>query len=285
VEGKCIRVMDRRADLHVHTTASDGALTPSEVVRTAAGLGLAAVGIADHDTVDGLDEALQAGIEFGIEVVPAVEISATHGKSEEVHVLGYFTDHHDPELVEKLKVLKGARWDRGRRMVEQLQAAGVPVDFERVAELADGGAIGRPHVARALCELGVVSSMDSAFGRYLVEGAPGYVERYKVSPQEAVRMIIKSGGVACCAHPAKLRNDVLLVQMIEEGLGAIEAYHPDHTAVASRSYSRFAQRRGLIVTGGSDAHCIQGRQPGRNRLRHRELRGGDPTQAGGLRGG
>lgn len=254
--------MEQRADLHVHTKASDGTLTPTEVVRAAKDIGLAAVGIADHDTVDGIDEALDAGGQFGIEVVPAVEISTICGSGDEVHILGYFIKHHETSFVEKLRVLNEARWERGRMMVERLRAAGVPLDFERVAELADGGAIGRPHVARALCEIGAAPSIDAAFGRYLVEGAPGYVERFKVSPRDAVRMIIEAGGVACCAHVAKLKDDSLLLELISEGLKAIEAYHPDHPAAASKYYDKFARQRGLIVTGGSDAHCIEGGRHG-----------------------
>jgi len=248
--------MNQRADLHVHTSASDGALSPAQVVSAAAEAGLAAVGITDHDTVAGIDEALEAQESAHVEVVAGVEISTVYGDGAEAHILGYLLNHHHPALVERLRVLKNARWERGRTMVEQLQAVGVPIVFDRVKELADGGAIGRPHVARALCEAGVVSSMDAAFGRYLVEGAPGYVERMKVSPQEAVVMILEAGGVPCCAHPGKLRDDALLADLIGVGLRAIEAYHPDHSAAACRFYDRFARKRGLIVTGGSDAHCI-----------------------------
>lgn len=254
--------MEQKADLHVHTTASDGSLTPTEVVKAARDLGLAAVGIADHDTVDGIDEALDAGRQFGIEVVPAVEISTIYGAGDEAHILGYFINHHETSFVEKLRVLKEARWERGRLMVERLRAAGVPLEFERVAELADGGAIGRPHVAKALCEIGAAPSVDAAFGRYLVEGAPGYVERFKVSPQDAVRMIIEAGGVACCAHVAKLKDDSLILQLISEGLKAIEAYHPDHPEAACKYYDKFARQHGLIVTGGSDAHCLEGGRHG-----------------------
>ena len=246
--------MEPRADLHTHTTASDGELTPTEVVETASRAGLAAVAITDHDTADGVGEALAAGERFGIEVVPGVEISTVHDATTEPHILGYFVDHRNPNLVERLHTLKNARWDRGRLMVERLNAIGVPIEFERVAELADGGAVGRPHVAKALCEIGAASSMDSAFGRFLQEGGPGYVPRYKVCPFEAVAMIVDAGGVACCAHIAKLRRDDLVAELIEGGLAAIEVYHPDHSAAGSRFYKRYAEKRGLIATGGSDAH-------------------------------
>lgn len=229
-------------------------MTPSNVVETAGRAGLAAIAITDHDTTLGTDEAIQAGNRLGVEVVPAIEISAIHGDKTEVHVLGYFVDHRCPVLQSALETLHNARWERGRRMVEQLNDAGVGVSFERVAQIASGGAIGRPHVARAICEAGAASSMDSAFGRFLQVGGVGYVPRYKVSPFEAIDMIRASGGVACCAHPVKLKDEALLAEMIDAGMRAIEIYHPDHSSAISRYYRRFAEKRGLIVTGGSDAH-------------------------------
>lgn len=253
---KLLHTMERWADLHVHSNASDGALNPEMVVRAAADAGLAAVALADHDTVMGVDEAMDAGKRLGVEVIPAVEISAIHGDKTEVHILGYFVDHHDVGFVRELDVLKSARWERGRKMVEKLNEAGVAVSFDRVAELSGGGAIGRPHVARAICEAGGAYSMDSAFGKYLQQGGVAYVPRYKVSPAEAIRMIRAAGGVAGCAHPVKLKNEVLLVEMVEQGLQAIEVYHPDHTSSTSRYFRRFAEKRGLIITGGSDAHCL-----------------------------
>ena len=253
--GKWWGEMDRRADLHVHTTASDGALSPTQVVEAASKAGLAAVGIADHDTADGIAEALAAGERFGIEVVPAMEISAVH-EATEAHILGYFIDHRQPALVEQMRILKEGRWERGRLMVEKLNAMGVRVDFGRVEELAQGGAVGRPHVARAICEVGAASSMDAAFGRFLQVGGPAYVPRLEVSPARAVEIVLDAGGVPCCAHVAKLRRDDLVLELARHGLAAVEVYHPDHSPAASRFYRRFAERNGLIATGGSDAHCI-----------------------------
>jgi len=247
--------MEQRADLHTHTTASDGCLTPSQVVEAAHKAGLAAVGITDHDTIDGIDEALVAGDAFGVEVVPGVEISTIYHERTEVHILGYFIDHTNPVLIEQLSVLRNARWNRARLMVEKLNAAGVPVEFDRVVELSHGGVIGRPHVARAICEVGAVYSVDAAFGRFLLEGCVAYVPRYKVTPEEAVGMVTQAGGIACCAHVAKLKRDELLVQLINHGLQAIEVRHPDHSSAGTKFYRRFAKTRGLIATGGSDAHC------------------------------
>lgn len=250
--------MKHLADLHIHTTASDGALTPTQIVRAAADAGLGAIGITDHDTVDGLDEAVAAGEEAGMVVVPGIEISATYGDNVEVHMLGYYLDHRHPALVGQLEVLRTGRTERGRRMVERLNEAGVPITFERVLEIAQGGAIGRPHVARAIMEVGAASSLDSAFGRYLQRGSPGYVPRYKISPSEAVRMIMAAGGVACCAHVAKLNRDELLIELMSQGMRGIEVRHPDHGSTGTKYYEKFAAKHGLIATGGSDSHCIEG---------------------------
>ncbi len=249
--------MNSRADLHVHSTASDGALTPSEVVKEARRVGLAAVSIADHDTADGIEEALEAGKAYGVEVIPGIEISATRD-STEVHILGYFIDHKQRQLLDEMRKLKEARFERARFMVERLRAIGVPIRFERVVELARGGAVGRPHIARAIWEVGASSSVDAAFGKYLQPGGPGYVPRPKVLPERAIELILEAGGVPCCAHVAKLRRDELILELVKKGLLGIEVYHPDHTSAVSRFYKRFAEKHSLVAVGGSDAHCIPG---------------------------
>lgn len=246
------------ADLHIHTSASDGTLSPSEVVETASSTVLAAIAVTDHDTVSGVEEALSAGREFGIEVVPGVEISTVADDGAEVHILGYFIDHNDRKLNSSLDILRKARWERARKMVVNLNAVGVPISFDRVKEIADGGAVGRPHVARAIWEIGAASSLDAAFGKFLVPGRVGYVPRYKVSPFEAVRMILDAGGVPCCGHVAKLKHDALVLALAQEGLAGIEVYHPDHGPVSCRFYERFAKKHGLVVTGGSDFHGYEG---------------------------
>lgn len=246
------------ADLHIHTSASDGTLSPSEVVETASSTVLAAIAITDHDTVAGIEEALSAGREFGIEVVPGVEISTVADDGAEVHILGYFIDHNNGKLKSALDILRKARWERARKMVVNLNAVGVPISIDRVKEIAEGGAVGRPHVARAIWEIGAASSLDAAFGKFLVPGKVGYVPRYKISPFEAVRMIRDAGGVPCCGHVAKLKHDALVLALAQEGLAGIEVYHPDHGPVSCRFYERFAKQHGLIVTGGSDFHGYEG---------------------------
>ncbi len=250
--------MQALADLHTHSNASDGALSPAELVRSAADADLAAVAITDHDTMEGVAEALQAGDEVGIEVIPGIEISTIGPGGVEVHVLGYFLDRQYPPLDELLRKLRESRFDRGRKMVEALNNIGVKVGLDRVVEIAQGGAIGRPHVARAILEVGAASTIDSAFGKYLVEGAPAFVPRFKVEPAEGVRIIREAGGIACCAHVAKLNRDDLLLELAREGMMGIEVYHPDHPSVGVRYYEKFAAEQGLIATGGSDAHCFPG---------------------------
>ena len=246
--------LDRKsADLHIHSTASDGSLRPAQVVERAYVAGLAVIGIADHDTVDGIAEAISVGERLGIEVVPAVEIN-TDVPGKEAHILGYFIDIECGGLHKELAKLRKARLRRGEEMVANLREAGVPVTMERVLELADGAPIARPHVARAIIETGAVRSLASAFGRFLIPGTPGYVARYKFSPAEAIQVVHAAGGVACLAHPGKDSLESLLPELVESGLEAIEVYHIDHTPAMSRRYSALARRYGLIATGGSDSH-------------------------------
>lgn len=247
--------MEKLADLHVHTTASDGTLTPTEAVQQAREVGLAGIGIADHDTVDGIGEALRAGKTYGVDVVPGIEISALHD-GVEVHVLGYFVDHEHPELLKEMRTIKKARIERARLMVEKLNSMGVPIEFDRVFEIARGGSVGRPHIAQAIYELGLAPSVEAAFGRFLYDGGPAYVPRLEIPAVRAIELIKNAGGVPCLAHVAKLRRDDLIIELLKAGIAGIEVYHPDHPSAASRFYRRFAERHGLLIVGGSDAHCL-----------------------------
>jgi 3',5'-nucleoside bisphosphate phosphatase len=243
----------RTADLHVHTTASDGTLSPEQVVHEAVQAGLAAIGIADHDAVEGISPALAAGRAAGLVVVPAIEVNTDYGE-DELHILGYYIDHQSDMLATHLERLRSERRERVKRMVERLNEVGAKLDLERVYEIAGSGSVGRPHVARALVEAGHVSSMNSAFGKYLVRGAPGYVPRYKLTPSEAIQIIRQAGGVAVLAHPGNSRHDEVIPQLIDAGLEGIEVYHSDHSALQRRHYARIAKNRGLVATGGSDFH-------------------------------
>lgn len=248
------------ADLHIHSTASDGTLTPTEVVEIAAQLSLRAVSLCDHDTVGGIEEAMAAGERRGVEVVPGVEINTDVGPLE-IHILGYFIDWRSDRLRAKLEELREARVTRGKRMVQKLRGLGMSVEFDRVMEIAGSASVGRPHVARVICEAGFADSVNSAFGKYLVRGAPAFVERYRLSPQDAIGLIISAGGVAGLAHPAKIRRDDLIPLFIKFGLRAIEVYHGDASSDVSDRYIAIARQYDFIPTGGSDAHGFDTSRP------------------------
>ncbi len=250
------RVADTRvADLHLHTTASDGRLPPGDVVRAMARLGFAAVAIADHDEVSGIPEALEAGRACGVEIVPAVELSTTVA-DKEVHILGYHLDWHAPALHDVLTACRDHRDRRMVTMVEKLDELGVPVDLARVQELAGDGAIGRPHLAQALVETGHVQSVDQAFDHYLATGRPAYAEKWKLSPAEACTLIRRVGGVPVLAHPMLLKDDTLIPPLIADGVLGLEAYYSFVPVETTQHYIRMAEAAGLLVTGGSDCHQI-----------------------------
>jgi len=221
------------------------------------------VGICDHDTVAGVADAVHEGECCGVHVVPGVEINTDY-EGREVHVLGYYAAAPAGSPFGGLLArLRKARDDRVREIVARLRRSGVEVSLGRVLELAGGGSAGRPHVARALVEAGSVRSTKEAFGRYLGSGRPGYVERYKLSPHDAVTAILRAGGVPVLAHPALVGGDNLIDELCSCGLMGLEAYHPDHSAVDVARYLDICRRRGLLFTGGSDCH---GPGPGRDML-------------------
>lgn len=239
-------------DLHIHTTASDGTFTPAEIAREAGARGLVAIAITDHDTTAGLDEALEAAKATALKIVPGIELSAELG-SEEVHILGYYLAHHDRILNDKLDVLRRARRDRARKMVERLRELGMPLEWDRVEEIAQGSsALGRPHVAYALEEKGYVSSFNEAFDLYIGVKRPAYVPRYKLTPVEAIAMIIAAEGLPVLAHP--WGQERFLPELVEAGLVGLEAYYPSHTTEQTELLVRLSERYGLVPTGGSDFH-------------------------------
>lgn len=243
-----------RIDLHTHTTASDGLLPPERVVQLAKEAGVTVLAIADHDTTDALDAAMAAGSELGVEVIPAVEINTDVDVQTEVHVLGYFIDHRQGWLQEFLARLRDGRINRAAKMVEKLNGLGIPVQFERVRAIAGTGAVGRPHVARALVEAGAVRSTEEAFEKYIGRTGPAYVERLKVTPEEAVRVILKATGVPVLAHPGWGVREEMIPPLVEAGLQGLEVYYPDHTPAMVTRYLELAERYDLVVTGGTDFH-------------------------------
>jgi predicted metal-dependent phosphoesterase TrpH len=242
-----------RADLHNHTTASDGTLSPTEQVKWAASQGLAAVAITDHDTILGWDEAIAAGKALGIEVVPGCELSTEVGRAE-VHILAYYFDRTEPEMVALLERMRGGRRARAQEAVAKLHQLGfTQVRLERVLELG-GESVGRPHLAAVLIEEKIVRNHEEAFDKYLAAGRPAYVPRPKLTPEEAIAVVKGAGGVPVLAHPGLIRNDNIVREIIGQGIMGIEAYHSDHGDNQRQFYARWGLDAGLIVTGGTDSH-------------------------------
>lgn len=241
------------ADLHIHSTASDGTLSPTQVVEAASRAGLRAISITDHDTTDGMREAQEAGRRLGIDVISGVEINTEVG-SRDVHILGYFYDIDDEAFTGQIRALREGRLVRAQTMVNKLAAVNAKVELEHVLSIAHDAAVGRPHVARALVEAGYVSDLDEAFGRYLGRGKPAFVERMKYPPEEAMALIRRCGGIPVIAHPPLVNDDDLVVRMADSGAMGIEVYHARHKPKHVRRWREFARRRGLLITGGSDSH-------------------------------
>lgn len=242
-----------RIDLHTHTTASDGLLAPVALVAEARAHGVGLLAVCDHDTTAGLDEAIAAGPTSGVEVWPGVELSCDV-EAGEVHILGYFIDRQLPWFQALLERLREGRARRAERMVERLAALGVPVALGRVRAFAGDGAIGRPHVARALVEAGHVQTIGEAFDRFIGRTGPAYVERVKVTPAQAVQIIRAAGGLAVLAHPGWGAQEGLVPELVAAGLDGIEVYYPDHTPDQVAHYAALARAYGLLVTGGTDFH-------------------------------
>jgi predicted metal-dependent phosphoesterase TrpH len=248
-------------DLHVHTTASDGTMSPAEVVRYAKGKKVLTIAITDHDTIEGLREGMQEGEKIGLEVIPGTELSV-HSPRGTMHLLGYYIDPLDTALANKLTVLQQARVERNLKVVEKLHALGIPVELAEVKAAPEDGQIGRPHFARTLVEKGYARNIQDAFDRYLRKGGPAYVEKFRFSPEEAIYFIAKAGGITVLAHPFTLGqlqpNDLesLIVELKEKGLDGIEVYYPEHSEGQKKLYRHLAQQYGLVSTGGSDFHGL-----------------------------
>jgi 3',5'-nucleoside bisphosphate phosphatase len=247
-----------KADLHIHTTASDGRLEPKEIVTLAISLGLDVIAITDHDTVDGIVPALVAAQNSpSITVIPGVEINTDVARGE-VHVLGYFIDYTDAKLVDTLQKLRDSRRERARRMIAKLADLGMKIDWQRVSELAQGGTIGRPHISQALFEKGYVGSEKEAFDKYIGHNGPAYVERYKLLPDEVVRLILDAQGLPVLAHPADIDGlDELVPKLKAVGLIGLEVYYRDYDSATIERLARLARQYDLIPTGGTDYHAFK----------------------------
>ncbi len=249
-------------DLHLHTTASDGVLTPSEIVRYAKSRGLQAIAITDHDTIEGCEEGLSEGEKLDFEVIPGIEISAEHSPGS-MHILGFFLDIHHSLLNERMEYLQKARAERNPKIIGKLNQLGVHITYEEVLKASGGGQVGRPHFANVLIEKKYVRSFQEAFERFLKKGAPAYVDKMRFTSKEALHFINEAKGVAVLAHPNTLGMDgysdleKIILRLVNEGLKGIEVYYPEHSASEIGQYKALAERFGLLSTGGTDYHGME----------------------------
>ena len=244
----------RFADLHTHTAHSDGTRSSREVIDVARAHGIGIVSISDHDNLAAYFEVKRYADSVDVKLVPGVELSCGyHGV--DVHILAYAFDPLDDAVEDRLRKFREARTSRGRRMVERLRTLGFDITAERVEELAAGGAVGRPHVARALVERGFVTTVAEAFDRLIGTGKPGYVEKERFAISEAVSLIRAAGGVTSIAHPTLYPDhDRIVPELLDAGIDGIEIFHPDVDEAARERYANVARFRGKMMTGGSDDH-------------------------------
>ena len=250
----------RVADLHLHTHFSDGTYSPEELVTQAKRQDLQAIALTDHDTVEGCAPTAQACRRVGIEFIPGTELTAEQD-GHEIHILGYFIDLQNRRFLEEIGKFQTVRQNRIREMVQRLNRMDVPLEAEAVFALANCRAPGRPHVARALVQAGLVGSLDEAFERFLKKNRPAWVPKFKMSASEATALIHQSGGVAVMAHPGLNRTDEVIPAMVQAGLDGIECFHTKHSTATSEHYLQIARRFELLVTGGSDCHGLSKGRP------------------------
>ena len=251
-------------DLHIHSTASDGSLTPSEILHLAQKLNLGAIAITDHDSLEGSKEALQAGIPSSLKFLSGVEISAAYppflSGSGSFHLLGYGIRLDDDALNQSLQKLRQARKNRNPEILNRLQELGCALTLDEVRNVVGEGQLGRPHIARAMVEKGFVASVDEAFDRFLGDNKPAYVNKYRVECEAAIQMISNCGGIPILAHPGLLDIDnqddliQLIVNLKKIGIKGIEVYYPEHTPRQTKIFAEIARRFDLLMTGGTDFH-------------------------------
>lgn len=250
------RLDNMSIDLHLHSTASDGLLTPAEVVTTAHSLGLKTIALTDHDTISGVEAALNQGQKLGIRVIPGLELN-TDDHGDKVHILGYFVDHQCSYLASCLQRLKAERQQRVYSTIERLHHLGVVIDVKQLEDRESEGTLGRSAIARLMIEAGYVKDKKEAYDQFIGEGAPAFVERFKLTPEEAIELIKASGGIPFWAHPGDGDNRAKAKRFMAAGLKGIEAYHHTHTDTTTRYLKGLARDLGLLLSGGSDCHGRQ----------------------------
>jgi predicted metal-dependent phosphoesterase TrpH len=261
---------ERFADLQLHSTASDGSDSPSEVVRRAARKGYSAIALTDHDTTEGVPEAAAQAAALGLELIPACELSTLDESERQIDILAYGIDIGDEDFQATLNTIRSGRMGRAYLMVQRLNELGYAVSWDRVRAIAGGENIGRPHVARAMVEAGVVPKIKDAFtAEFILDGGRCYVQRVKITPAEAIDQIHRAGGVAVAAHPGRTAlSDDEVISLTAAGLDGLEVHYPRHSKAETLRFLELAGRLDLLVTGGSDDHgdINEGRQMGRVRL-------------------
>ena len=248
------------ADLHLHTNFSDGTYTPEEVIEQAVKHKLAAIALTDHDTVEGCPRGMIAAQAAGIEFIAGAELTAEQNDNE-VHILGYFLDIENPKLLSEIARFQAVRQNRIHEMVARLNHLKVPLKVESVFALANCRSPGRPHVARALVQAGLCSSLDEAFERFLKKNRPAWVPKAKMSAQAAIELVHQANGLAVMAHPGLNRSDDVIPDLVDAGLDGIECFHTKHSTANTEHYIELAEKFRLLVTGGSDCHGLSKGKP------------------------
>lgn len=244
--------MSAKVDLHIHTTYSDGAYSPFEIIDKAYKAGLSIISITDHDSINGIKEAILYGKEKGIEVIPGLELS-TDIEDKEVHLLAYFIDIDNEELQKYLKFFREERLYRAKRIVQKLRNLGLSISIDDVLDRANNSAVGRPHIAYTLVDLGLVNNYTEAFEKYLGDNCPAYERKIHISPNSALKLINDSGGLSFIAHPGYMKESILL-NIIKAGVDGIEVIHPSHNENQINFYRGIVNQYCLLETGGSDFH-------------------------------
>jgi len=241
-------------DLHLHTTYSDGSYTPQELVEKAKKLGYSAIAITDHDTIAGIKKSLKAGRKHNLEVIPGVEFN-TILNNKEVHILGYFINYQNQELLNLLEKIKKERRERIEKMIDLLKELyNFNITLDEIKAISENNILGRGHIARLLTKKGYVNTWEEVFDEYIGKGQPAYVKRKKISPFEAIDIIKKANGLPVIAHPGLIGDDNTVQQIINYGIEGLEVYYLEHSEKEIKYYNKLAKENSLLITGGSDCH-------------------------------